>query len=160
MQTNNKKGFLNIILIGVVALVLIILGAKAVNKIQSGDISLPSFDFPSLSFTPGDTNVNVVVNPESNNGDNDDDYYIQPDDDFDLGEYFSNNFPAYIANRSVNCMAVGGDWVCNDNQMGCYDIPSWDYTLCGSSEITALKLVCLNVEGIFTCNMHEISCEV
>ncbi len=78
----------------------------------------------------------------------------------DLCHTFTTYYPTYIAGRSADCITAGGAWVCDDDRMGCYMIPSWNSTLCTSAESQALKAICFNFAGDWTCHSSEISCEV
>lgn len=89
------------------------------------------------------------------------DYNHESDDNFNLGLWYNSNFPSYISTVSNNCQLAGGTWQSTRTNVGCYDIPVWDYlTFCPSAEGTKLKLSCIGIRGIYTCAAHQVSCEI
>lgn len=85
--------------------------------------------------------------------------YVTVDNSVNFCEFFSR-YPAYIDNRSTNCQLAGGDWVCEANRVGCYNIPVWDYARgCSGTEATLWNTDCQGTDGSWTCNAHEVSCE-
>jgi len=86
---------------------------------------------------------------------------IAPEETFHLGDYYEGNFPAYMAQKRIDCLTAGGDWIMEDDRAGCYNVPVWDHvTMCNSGQVLILKQVCMFVEGIFTCDAHEVGCEI
>lgn len=86
--------------------------------------------------------------------------YIENDDDVNLCELYTENFESYINNRSINCEAAGGNWLCEDDRIGCYDIPTWNYLVaCISNEVKLMKLVCETAGADYDCGAHTVNCE-
>lgn len=78
-----------------------------------------------------------------------------------LCDIYEKNYPTYFALKELECNNAGGDYVCEQDMMGCYNIGYWNSSLCnsGNAQIQALKSSCILLEGDFTCTASEISCE-
>ena len=74
----------------------------------------------------------------------------------------SSDYPKEISIKKVQCLLAGGDIVCEKDRAGCYDIGSWDNSLCetGDGGISGMRQVCEDHGGTFRCRTNEISCEV
>lgn len=88
-------------------------------------------------------------------GDDDEGYSI------DVCSTYTQNYPEYFFVREHQCQAAGGEYVCEEDKAGCYDITSWDYaTMCSSAEVQVLKMMCSTMDGDWTCTATEVSCEI
>jgi hypothetical protein len=151
----NKRGFVQLLelLILVIVIGCIVFGGIWVFK---------NMEFENGSLSIGGTTVNVNIDEATGTLINEDDQTItsEPNSEtFYLGDWFTDNFPDYIDNRSTNCVLFGGTWISNQDAVGCYNIPVWDDSLCTSTELAKLKLLCLSVQGTFTCGEHQVGCE-
>ena len=140
MGNNNNFGigvFLTLILALLVFVVLVLTGVIAFD--QAG---IEKLFFGTMSNQSGDT---IIINESEN---------------VNLCNLYEDNFPDYIANRSTNCILASGDWRCEPDHIGCYEVPVWDHTtICPSSEVRTLRLLCSLANGEYTCDAHQVSCE-
>lgn len=149
----NKKGFLNWIIGGILIILLIVLGGFV--AIQKGYL-VPNINSSSLS---NDLQINinsgqpVIINSEDGSE--------TPIDQFDLCEHFTDNYGAYTLTKQVQCLSLSGSWMCKRDKIGCYNIPSWNSTLCNTdAQAQALKALCVSLKGNWLCNPSQIACEI
>ena len=81
---------------------------------------------------------------------------------FDVCKYYTMNYPTYFFVKQAQCSNKDGDYKCNANRLGCYDIPAWDSSVCNgeNAQVQLLETSCYQMGGAFTCNENEISCEM
>jgi len=112
--------------------------------------------FAILSFT-GIVQLNVAGQDEKG-------IVLNEEDDsfsIDVCSTYTKNYPEYFFVKEHQCQAAGGDYFCEEDKAGCYDITSWDHvTMCSSAEVQALKVMCSTMDGDWTCTSTEVSCEI
>lgn len=68
----------------------------------------------------------------------------------------------WISNKSIECEVAGGNWVCQQDKLGCYNIPSgaWDpATGCYVDSAINFAKACHTLGAKATCMPDEVSCE-
>lgn len=141
------------VIVGLMALVWVggAAGIISFDQDTDGDGS------PDITINLGGTSLSVV-DSEGNLVPESQDDEISPN--MDLCRTFTQNYPTYFFVREHNCELAGGDWVCKTDKIGCYDITYWDHaTMCGTTEVQALKAACSTLGGSWTCTAIEVSCE-
>jgi hypothetical protein len=76
-----------------------------------------------------------------------------------LCDVFSTNYPSELTVINVACTLGGGNWLCTANQVGCYNNPTMNETICTTVEALAAQAFCITIGGEWTCNSVELSCE-
>lgn len=104
----------------------------------------------------GDTNIGGT-NIDSNTDDVA--QAVVTDGGIDICKSYDTNYPNYFFVKQVQCEATGGTYICNNDALGCYDITTWDNTLCNSAQVQVLKAMCASMGADWTCTAVEISCE-
>jgi len=148
----NKTGQ-GISLVAVLLIACIGIGIYLIIKLTPMGLAITNnFNLPAA--LGGSTGGDTIINEEG-------DVVTINQNNVDVCNIFQQNFPVWLAQRQLACGAAGGNFVCEEQSVGCYEIPVWDYTLaCSSNEIRMIQFICSMVHGTFTCNAHQASCEV
>ncbi len=100
--------------------------------------------------------------PIVNDSEDSDDTYVPPptlDTNTNICNAYTDNFPAYFEQKRIQCGLAGGNWKCESDIAGCFNIPLWDAgTMCFTQEINGLRAMCASMGGQFTCDADEVGC--
>jgi hypothetical protein len=63
-----------------------------------------------------------------------------------------------LGDPEPQCTGAGGNWVCEHDSIGCFNIPLWNVSNCDTSNAGLMKGICSSFDADWTCNIHEVSC--
>lgn len=136
MDKQNKK---NIWII--VGLILVIAIISRMNP-ETFSISSSKSDTPTLPFGVSSYNQPATAtNQLSYNS-------------IDFCSVYTDNYPTSILSSQTLCSGI---YLCQHDKIGCYSISNTNQ--CDNYQIKLLERMCSGIDGKWTCNSNQISCD-
>lgn len=147
-MVQNNKSLFEYVLMAIVVIFTVLLIVTLYNKYVEKS--------PIEKLLEGDTIINI-----QNQGTTNTQTDLTSENSQSLCDLYTDYYPTYFMVKEVECGLAGGDYICENDKIGCYNIGSWNSSLCTSGEpqVQTLKASCLSLESDWTCTATEISCE-